>query len=437
MSPGLLGGISVFVLLAIMALGVPIALAMAVVGFAGYAILVTPEAAYQVLAKDIFSVFNSYTMGMLVMFVLMGYLAYHSGIGAQLYAFAHKTLGYLPGGVAMANQVAGGLFGAVCGSSTATCATIGSIALPEMRKFKYADSLSTASVAAAGTLAILIPPSVIFVLYGLATEQSISALFMAGIIPGIMLTVLYMVAVYVSVKVWPHLAPPTPEEPPRFGEIVHTLRGGLIETMLIFALSLGGLFAGWFTPTEAGAVGASGVFLVGVLERRLGLKEIRAALSDTTKTSAMILFLLAGATIYGRLVAVSRLPFELADFLTSLAVPAFIIMGLILLIHLVLGMFIDAMAMILLTIPIFYPLAVDTLGYDPIWFGVMIVYVVAMGVITPPVGINVYVVHGVAEGVSVQRIFSGIWPFLIAIIIASALLMIFPEIATFLPNAVG
>src|SRR5660397_234392 len=368
MSPGLFGGLSVVVLLAVMALGVPIAVAMAAVGFAGFAILVTPEAAYQVLAKDIFSVFNSYTMGMLVMFVLMGYLAYHSGIGKQLYAFAHKTLGYLPGGVAM--------------------------------------------------------------------EQSISALFMAGIIPGIMLTALYMVAVYVSVKVWPHLAPPTPEERPKFGEIVHTLKGGLIETMLIFALSLGGLFAGWFTPTEAGAVGASGVFLIGVLERRLGLKEIRAALSDTTKTSAMILFLLAGATIYGRLVAVSRLPFELAEFLTSLAVPAFVIMGLILLIHLVLGMFIDAMAMILLTIPIFYPLAVDTLGYDPIWFGVMIVYVAAMGVITPPVGINVYVVHGVAEGVSVQRIFSGIWPFLIAIVIASALLMIFPEIATFLPNAV-
>src|SRR5680860_1566405 len=229
MSPGLFGGLSVVVLLAVMALGVPIAVAMAAVGFVGFAILVTPEAAYQVLAKDIFSVFNSYTMGMLVMFVLMGYLAYHSGIGKQLYAFAHKTLGYLPGGVAMANHVAGGLFGAVCGSSTATCATIGSIALPEMRKFKYADSLSTASVAAAGTLAILIPPSVIFVLYGLATEQSISALFMAGIIPGIMLTALYMVAVYVSVKVWPHLAPPTPEERPKFGEIVHTLKGGLIE----------------------------------------------------------------------------------------------------------------------------------------------------------------------------------------------------------------
>src|SRR5680860_1450404 len=293
-----------------------------------------------------------------------------------------------------------------------------SVASPYRTKITL-GGISMASVAAAGTLAILIPPSVIFVLYGLATEQSISALFMAGIIPGIMLTALYMVAVYVSVKVWPHLAPPTPEERPKFGEIVHTLKGGLIETMLIFALSLGGLFAGWFTPTEAGAVGASGVFLIGVLERRLGLKEIRAALSDTTKTSAMILFLLAGATIYGRLVAVSRLPFELAEFLTSLAVPAFVIMGLI-----------------LLTIPIFYPLAVDTLGYDPIWFGVMIVYVAAMGVITPPVGINVYVVHGVAEGVSVQRIFSGIWPFLIAIVIASALLMIFPEIATFLPNAV-
>ncbi|MHB9149117.1 MAG: TRAP transporter large permease [Thermoleophilia bacterium] len=437
MSPGLMGLVSVIVLLAVMALDVPIGVAMAAVGFAGYALLVSPEAAYQVLAKDVYFTLDSYTMGMLVMFVLMGYLAFHSGIGAQLYEFAHKTLGFLPGGVAMANQVAGALFGAVCGSASATCATIGSIALPEMRKFKYADSLSTASVAAGGTLAILIPPSVIFVLYGLATEQSIGALFMAGIFPGVLLMLLYMVAVYVTVKRSPELAPPKPEERPRFAEVLRAAGGGLIETMLVFFLTLGGLFAGWFTPTEAGAVGAAGLLCVGLFRRKLGWAEIGRALRDTTKTSALILFLIAGATVYGRLIAVSRLPYELAELMTSMAVPAFVVMGLIMFVHLVLGMFIDAMAMILLTIPIFYPVAVDALGYDPIWFGVVIVYVVALGVITPPVGMNVYVVAGVSDGVSLQTIFRGIWPFVIAIIVAIVLLMVFPQIATFLPNALN
>jgi tripartite ATP-independent transporter DctM subunit len=436
MSPAMIGLISVVVLLVLMALEVPIAVAMGGVGFVGFAIVNSPEAAYNVVAKDIFNTFNSYTMSMLVMFILMGYFAFHAGIGAQLYQFAHKTMGYVPGGVAMANEVACALFGAVCGSSTATAATMGSIALPEMRKLKYADSLATASVAAGGTLAILIPPSVIFVLYGLATEQSIGTLFLAGILPGIMLTVLYMLAILVTVLMHPELAPRQVGRP-RVSEIIHSLRGGLIETLLIFALSLGGLFAGWFTPTEAGAVGAAGVFVIGVVERRLGYTQIRKALSDTTRTSAMILMLLAGATIFGRLIAISRIPFELAEILSSLPVPAFVVMALILLIHLILGMFIDAMAMILLTIPIFYPLAVGTLGYDPIWFGVVIVFVVAMGVITPPVGINVYVVEGVADGVRTPTIFKGIWPFLIAIIVGTVLLMIFPQIATFLPRHLG
>src|SRR5665811_562407 len=229
MSPTLIGVISVVVLLGLMALEVPIAVAMAAVGFVGFAVVVSPQAAYNVVAKDIFNTFNSYTMSMLVMFILMGYFAFHAGIGAQLYQFAHKTMGYVPGGVAMANEVACALFGAVCGSSTATAATMGSIALPEMRKLKYADSLSTASVAAGGTLAILIPPSVIFVLYGLATEQSVGTLFLAGILPGIMLTVLYMLAILITVLRHPELAP-RQEGRPHFKEGIHTLKGCLLYT---------------------------------------------------------------------------------------------------------------------------------------------------------------------------------------------------------------
>ena len=366
------------------------------------------------------------------MFVWMGFLAYYSGIGTRLYVFAYRLIGHWPGGLAIATQAACAIFGAICGSNTATAATMGAISLPEMKKYNYENSLATASVAAGGVLGVLIPPSVIFIVYGMATQQSIGKLFIAGILPGILLMLLYMAVIFLLALRRPQIAPAGPVA--SWKERLDALRGGLLEVIVVFALSMGGLFAGWFTATEAGAVGAMGVLLVSLAGRNLSWEGFKRSLFDTTKTTAMIMLLVAGSAVFGRFMAVSRVPFELASWTGSLDLPAFAVMGFILLIYLVLGCFIDALALVLLTIPIFYPIAVETLGYDPIWFGVIIVLVVAMGVITPPVGMNVYIIKGIVPDVPLELIFKGIWPFLLAIIVCLVILIAFPQIATVLPG---
>jgi tripartite ATP-independent transporter DctM subunit len=432
MSPLLIGftGTAVFFLLLV--LRMPIAYAMALVGFMGFSYLVSPEAAFRVVAKDIFSTFSSYSLSVIPMFIWMGFLAFHSGIGSRLYGFVYKLVGHFPGGLAVATQVTCALFGAVCGSNTATAATIGAISLPEMKKYNYDASFSTASVAAGGALGILIPPSVIFIVYGIATEQSVGKLFMAGIIPGILLMLLYMGAIVILTYRHPELGPAGPKS--SWKERLIALQGGLWEVVVIFLLSLGGLFAGWFTPTEAGAVGAGGILVLSVLEKQLSWESFKKSLSDTTRTTAMIMFLVAGAVIFGRFMAVSRIPFLLASWAGNLMLPSFAVMGIILAIYLLLGCFIDALALILLTVPIFYPVVVTTLGYDPIWFGVIIVMVVAMGVITPPVGMNVYIIKGIAGDIPLETIFKGIWPFLWALIICLVILIAFPQIVTYIPS---
>jgi tripartite ATP-independent transporter DctM subunit len=428
----MIGIIGVVVFFVLLALKKPVAFAMAIVGFFGFSLLTTSTAGLHMVSTEMYNTFKSYSLSVIPMFVWMGYLAYHAGIGTDLYNFAYKMIGHWPGGLAVATQLSCGIFGAVCGSNTATAATMGAIALPEMKKYNYDDSLSTASVAAGGVLGVLIPPSVIFIVYGMSTEQSIGKLFVAGILPGILLMLLYIGAILIKTTRNPELGPKGPKA--GWGERIRALGKGLGETLAIFALSIGGLFMGWFTPTEAGAVGVGGVLLVSLLRRRINLKKLIASLKDTTKTSAMIMLIIAGATMFGRFMAVSRVPFELANWTASLSLPPVAIMGIIIIIYLILGCFIDALALVLLTTPIFYPVAVGTLGFDPIWFGVIVVMVVAMGVITPPVGMNVYIIKGVAKDVPLEKIFKGIWPFLICILIAIALLIIFPSIATFLPN---
>jgi len=432
MSPVIIGIIGIVLLFILLALRMPIALIMALVGFAGFSYLVSPAAAFRVVAKDLYYTFASYSLTVIPLFVWMGFLAFHSGIGTKLYTAAYKLVGHIGGSLAMATQMACAIFGAVCGSNTATAATMGAISLPEMRRYKYDDSLATASVAAGGALGVLIPPSVIFIVYGVATQQSIGKLFIAGIFPGFLLMLLYMATIYILTRRNPNLGPPGPVVSWR--ERLTSLTGGIWEILIVFALSIGGLFAGWFTPTEAGAVGAFGVLAVTLAERRLSWQGFKKSLVDTTRTTALIMFLVAGAVIFGRFMAVSRIPFEMAVWAGELPFPPFVIMGIILFIYLILGCFIDALALILLTIPIFYPVVVTTLGYDPIWFGVIIVMVVAMGVITPPVGMNVYIIKGVAKDVPLETIFRGIWPFLGALIICIALLIAFPQIATFLPS---
>jgi tripartite ATP-independent transporter DctM subunit len=430
-----IGLIGILAFLALIALRMPIAIAMALAGFAGFSFMVSPQAALNMVAKEMYSNLSSYSLSVIPMFVWMGFLAYYSGIGTKLYIFAYKLIGHYPGGLAIATQVACAVFGAICGSNTATAATMGAIALPEMKKYKYDTSLATASVAAGGVLGVLIPPSVIFIVYGMATEQSVGKLFMAGILPGILLMFLYIAAIYILTLRNPSLGPAGPKSSWR--ERIDAMRGGLGEVLFVFVLSIGGLFAGWFTPTEAGAVGAAGVLGVSLVERRLSWEGFKKSLVDTTRTSAMIMFMVAGAVMFGRFMAVSRVPFELANWAGALALPAFAIMAIIIFIYLVLGCLIDALALVLLTIPIFYPVAVTTLGYDPIWFGVIIVMVVAMGVITPPVGMNVYIIKGIVPDVPLEVIFKGVWPFLIAILICIAILMAFPQIATFLPSKIS
>lgn len=426
---GLLGLLAFLVLIMIR---MPIAYAMALVGFIGFTYMTSFTAALDMVAKELISTFSSYSLSVIAMFAWMGFLAYYSGIGTKLYIFAYKLIGHWPGGLAIATQTACAVFGAICGSNTATAATMGAIALPEMKKYKYDTSLATASVAAGGVLGVLIPPSVIFIVYGMATEQSIGRLFIAGILPGILLMLLYQITIVILTRRNPELGPPGPRS--NWRERMNALKSGLGEVLLVFALSMGGLFVGWFTPTEAGAIGAFGVLAVALAGRNLSWEGFKKSLFDTTRTTAMIMLLIAGSVIFGRFMAVSRVPFELATWTSSLALPSFVVMAIILLIYLVLGCFIDALAMILLTIPIFYPIAVNNLGYDPIWFGVIIVLCVAMGVITPPVGMNVYIIKGVAPEVPLETIFKGIWPFLAAIVICLAILIAFPAISTFLPN---
>ncbi len=435
MSPLTIGIAVILLLLLLFFLKVPISVAMILVGYLGYGASTSFTAANRVVAGEIYTTFTSYSLSVIPMFVLMGFLGYRAGIGARLYSFAYKAVGFLPGGLAMASQVACAVFGAICGSSTATTATIGSIAIPEMKRYGYSEKLATASIAAGGALGIMIPPSVILVLYGVATEQSIASLFLAGIIPGLLLALMYMLAILVITLREPSLGPPASRDYLSLNELSRSLGGGLGEIMAVFLLSLGGLFAGWFTPTEAGGVGVAGILLVILVQKQLTLDVLSNALSDATKPSAMILFLVAGATIFGRFITVTRLPFDLAHWAGALPLPSFAVLLVILCIFLVLGTFIDSMPLMLLTVPIFFPVVVNTLGFDPIWFGVIMVLVVTMGCITPPVGINVYVIKGVAEDVPLHVIFQGVWPFLVAVFLCCVLLIIFPQLALFLPQA--
>ena len=430
MSPFEIGLISVGVFIILMLLRLPIAIALASVGVVGFGVIRGFPAAFSLIATDIYTTFSSYTLSVVPMFVLMGSFAYHSGLGEELYKAAHKVLGRIPGGLAISSVWACVIFGAVCGSNPATTATIGTIAIPEMKRRKYADTLSTGTIAAAGAIGAMIPPSVIFIIYASLTEQSVTKLFMAGIVPGILLALVYSATILFLVKKNPELAPMSPEKEDADKA---SIGGGLLEVAIVFGVALGGLFAGWFSPTEAGAIGAAGVLIIPIIRGNLRWDGIKKALRDTTRTTAMILLLIAGATIFSHLIAVSRIPFELATAVGNLALPNFAILLIIMVAYLILGTFLDTIPIILLTIPIFYPVVVDKLGNDPIWFGVMILMVSAIGVVTPPVGINVYVAKGVAKGVPIETIFRGVMPFIITGSILTIILIAFPQISIFLP----
>lgn len=432
MNPATAGIIGIGLLIVLFLLRMPVAFAMALVGFVGFASLSTPEAALSLLGLDIFDSFSSYPLSVIPMFILMGTFAFASGISQRLYKTANAWIGHRRGGLTVATVFACAGFGAICGSSTATAATMGKIALPEMKKYGYDDALATGTVAAAGTLGILIPPSTVLIVYGILTEQSIGKLFVAGILPGIILSIFF--AATVAFLCWrnPALGPPAARSSWR--EKLKALTG-IIEAVLLFLLAIGGLFLGWFSPTQAGAIGAGGALLIGLARRQISWRTFVEACKEGLRTSCMVIFIITGAIIFGHFMAVSRIPFILADWLGGLPIHPMAVMGAIVFIYFLGGFFMDAMGLIVVTVPIFFPI-VEKLGFDPIWFGVIIVLVGEMGVITPPVGVNVFVIKGIAPDIPLYRIFRGILPFLATLIIMTILLMIFPKIATFLPDLI-
>lgn len=430
MSTEMVATISIIVLVILFLLRIPVAYVMAIIGFVGFSYMVNIKGGLSILAKDFWVMFSSFSLTVVPMFVFMGTIAFYSGIGSRLYNAAYKFLGHLPGGLAIANCYACAAFGACCGSTTAGAATMGKVTLPEMRKYNYDVSMSTACVAAAGSLAILIPPSTVLIIYGIMTEESIGKLFAAGILPGILLASIFALTVYIICKRNPKLGPPG--EKATWKERIKSL-SGVIEMLFLFALVMGGLFWGWFTPTEAGAAGAGGAILISLIRRQLTWKGLLDSLADTTRITAMVYLIVTGATIFGHFMAVTRVPFELSEWIGALGLHRNIIMAFIIFGYLIAGCFMDSLAMITLTIPILYPVILK-LGFDGIWFGVIIVLVAEMGVITPPVGINVYVIQGVARDVPLETIFRGIYPFLIALLICTVILIAFPQIALFLPS---
>jgi len=430
MSLSTAGIIGIIVLVVLLYSKMPVGFAMGFLGLIGFSYVVNFDAGLSLLARDVWDVFSSYNLTVIPLFVFMGQIAFHAGISRRLYDSAYVLLGHRRGGLAMTTVGACAAFSAICGSTNATAATMATVALPEMKRYGYDMGLATGTVAAAGSLGILIPPSVIFIVYGILTEQSIGKLFAAGILPGILLCLLFLLTIHLRVMKNPSLAPPGPKSSIRKKFRSFT---GILETLILFALVMGGIFFGLFTPTEAAATGAFMTLLIAIIRRQLYWKGFIQSLADTTKISCMIMVIVTGAVIFGHFMAITRIPYLLADYVSSLPLPPHAIIGVIILVYLIGGCFMDALAMIMLTIPIFFPV-VQKLGFDPIWFGVVIVLITEMGVITPPVGINVYVVFGVARDVPLEKIFRGVFPMLIALLVCNLLLILFPQIALWLPG---
>jgi tripartite ATP-independent transporter DctM subunit len=433
MSPEMVGIISIIVLIVLLFTRLPVAFVMLVVGMVGIAYLKGPMSMFLSSAATVYDTFASYTLVVVPLFTWMGYIGFHSGISAHLYDAAYKLVGSLKGGLLMATTMACAAFGAICGSTTATAATFAAISLPEMKKHGYNASLATANVAASGILGVLIPPSVVFIVYCSLTAQNVGKLFVAGIFPGLLLMVLFMVAVYLVVARRPELAPPGPSFP--WKERIKAVATGGIEVIIIFGAVIGGLLAKVFTGTEAGSIGCFATILVVLARRSFGWRAFLNSLKDAVRTSTMVMFLVAAAAVYGVFLDLTTIPVIVASWVVALPLPPYAIMIGILLILMAMGCVVDALAMILLTIPIFYPAAL-ALGFDPIWFGVIMTLSLGMGVLTPPVGANVYVVYAVDKETPVMEIFKGTWPYLICLWICCILLLVWPQMATFLPGLI-
>ncbi|MDP6405709.1 MAG: TRAP transporter large permease [Alphaproteobacteria bacterium] len=433
MEPVTVGILMIVAMFALLVLGVPIGLAMGTTACIGAAMIIGLAPTLALLGQTAYETAITYDLSIVPLFVLMGYFASNSGLSEELYRACNTWLGHRRGGLALATIGGCGAFAAICGSSLATAATMSEVAMPEMRRYNYDDRLATGSIAAGGTIGILIPPSVILALYGILTETNIGHLFLAGFLPGLMTVLGFMITIAVITRINPALGPRGPET---------TMRQKLLALrdvwgmMALFTLVIGGIYLGVFTPTEAAGIGAAGALALAALRRRMSWALLLTCLSDTVKTTAMLFTILIGAILFNNLLILSNVADGMESWITGLDMPPMAIMLLILLIYLAMGCVLDALAMIILTIPIFFPI-VMSLGFDPIWFGIIVVMVVELGLITPPVGMNVFVIKGMTKDITLGQIYAGVVPFCVAQIILIILIVIFPIIATWLPSTMG
>ena len=429
MSEVIVGVIGLIFLLLFFTTGIELGFAMALVGFVGFAYLSGLESAMNLIGRDLFDVITNYGYTVFPLFILMGQIGSNAGIAQRLYGSAHKFIGHVPGGLAMATVLGATGFKAISGSSAATAATFASVAIPEMDRYKYDRRLSTGIVATVGTLGCIIPPSVVLIVFGLITEQSIGQLFMAGIIPGLIIAFFFMVIIYAWAKINPKIAPRS--ERSTWKERIASLPeiGWII---IVFILVVGGIMMGFFTPTEAGAVGTFAIFMLAVGRRSLNFKGYVKSIVESLRTAGMLLMLISGSVILGHFIAITNIPQITADWIVTLAINRYIILFLICLIYLLGGSFIDDIAFLILATPIFFPVIIK-LGFDPIWFGMMMAVTNMIGVVIPPVAICVFVVKNITKE-SIVLIYKGVVPFLISLVLMLGLLMIFPQLALWLPS---
>jgi tripartite ATP-independent transporter DctM subunit len=429
-SPLAIGSIGLVILFLVFLSGFPVFSSLMIIGFLGMSSLRGTDAALNVLGSSPYTVVTKYHFSVIPLFVLMGQFAFFSGLGKILYDTAYKWIGHLPGGLAMGTVAACGGFAAMCGDSMPTAVAMGTVALPEMRKYNYDPGLASGCIAAGGTLGVLIPPSMAFILYALLTDESIATLFLAGVFPGILLVSLFMLSIYLRARRKPSLAPPGPRTDLR--EKIISLKS-VWATLLLFAFVIGGMYAGVFTPTEGGGMGAFGALVIGLARKRLGWRGILASLLEAGRISAICVSILVGAKIFGYFLAASKLPMQLAVFVSGLSLSPVLVLVAILLIYLFLGCLMPAIPLLILTVPIFFPV-VTALGYNPIWYGVIMVLMFEMAQITPPMGINILAIQTVASDISFEVTARGAIPYLLAMMAGVAILIVFPQVSLFLPN---
>lgn len=429
MNEFIIGMVALAVLLLLFSTGIELGFAMALVGFAGFGYMNGFHAALSLLSRDLFDVFTSYGYTVFPLFILMGQIGFHAGIAVRLYDSAHKFIGHIPGGLAMATVAGATAFKAICGSSAATSATFASVAIPEMERYGYDTKLSAGIVATVGTLGVIIPPSVTLIILGILTEQSIGQLFIAGIIPGLIIALLFIAVIYGWAKINPTVAPKSKRFP--WKARMRSLPE-ILWVLLVFVLVVGGIMEGYFTPTEAGAVGTFAVLLLALAKRDMTIKRYVTSVRESIRTAVMIIMLIAGSTILGHFITVTNIPQETAEWIVRLPVNRYVIMILICLVYELGGSFIDDLAFLILATPIFYPAALK-LGFPPLWFGIVIGVVAMIGVVIPPVAICVFVVKNITK-IPMGTIYKGVVPFLISLVLVWALLFVFPELALWLPS---